>query len=275
MTTGPLREATPRATESTGPRSCAADQWLFRPSPRPDSRVRLFCFPHAGAGASVYRGWPDHVPASIEICALQPPGREGRLREEPLARVRDLVEAAVEALRVHIDRPFALFGHSLGALVAFEVARSLVAQHRPLPLHLFVSGQGAPQLPVRQPPIGHLPPDAFVAEVRQRYDGIPREVLDTPELMDLLVPTLRADMSASEEYRYVPGPALGCPITAYGGSEDPDATESEVVAWREQTTVAFRHVVIPGTHFFVQTARAMLAEDVARSLNGGAEEFIS
>jgi medium-chain acyl-[acyl-carrier-protein] hydrolase len=267
LTTGYPRVATPRGKEPASSRPGAADAWVYRPLPRPNSRVRLFCFPHAGAGASVYRGWPGHVPDSIEICAMQPPGREGRLREEPLVRVEDMVEAAAIALRGHIDRPYALFGHSLGALVAFEVPRALVEQNLALPLHLFVSGQQAPHLPEREPPIGRLPHDSFVAEVRRRYDGIPSEVLNTPELMDLLVPTLRADMCASEEYRYVAGPALGCPVTAYSGSEDPDATESEVAAWREHTTAPFRHIVVPGTHFFLQSSRAALLADVSATVN--------
>ena len=266
MTDQQEASSTPRRMESARPRLPAAGAWLAWPSERPDAHRRLFCFPYAGAGASVYRAWSSHVPATLEIFAMQPSGREGRWREEPLARVEDMVEAAVGALQVHVERPFALFGHSLGALVAFEVARSLAARKQALPLHLFVSGQSAPHLPKRQVPIAHLPREAFVAEVRRRYDGIPEEVLRTPELMDLLVPGLRADMSAFEGYTYVPGPPVGCPVTAYGGSEDPDATRAEIRSWQVHTEVAFRDMIFPGNHFFVQTSLGLLAEDVVKSL---------
>jgi len=242
--------------------------WLFRPAPRPDAGVRLFCFPYAGAGASTYRAWPEHVPDSVEICAVQLPGREGRLREAPFTRFRDLVEAAAGALEPHFGRPFALFGHSMGALVAFEVARALAARGGAMPLHLFVSGRRAPQLPRRRPPIAHLAHDAFVAEVRRRYDGIPEEVFRTSELMELLVPTLRADITALEGHAHMAGPPLSCPITAYGSSDDPEATETEIAAWREHSTGNFRYLIFPGTHFFVQTSRALLAADVVQALGG-------
>jgi medium-chain acyl-[acyl-carrier-protein] hydrolase len=192
------------------------------------------------------------------------------LREAPFTRIPALVESAVAALQPHFDRPFALFGHSMGALVAFEVATALVARRGARPLHLFVSGHRAPHLPRRHPPLAHLPHDAFVAEVRSRYDGIPDEVFHMPELMELLVPTLRADMEAIEHYTHAESPPLACPITAYGGADDAQATEAEIAAWRQYTASRFRHQSFPGAHFFVQTCRASLAADIVSALGSPA-----
>jgi len=244
------------------------DRWLFRPMPRPNATMRLFCFPYAGVGASVYRAWPGHLPGGVELCAVQPPGREGRLREAPFTSICDLIEAAVGGLGPYFDRPFALFGHSMGGLLAFEVARALVARGGTPPVHLFVSGRRAPHLPSPHRPITHLDHDAFVAEMRRRYDGIPEEVLRSPELMELLVPTLRADMMALESYTHVAGPPLECPITAYGGLEDSDATEPEIAAWAPYSRGAFRYRILLGNHFFIQTSRAAVAGDVGTTLEG-------
>jgi medium-chain acyl-[acyl-carrier-protein] hydrolase len=244
----------------------SAGVWLFRPMVRPDAIMRLFCFPYAGVGAAVYRAWPGHLPQGVEVCAVQPPGREGRLREAPLTSFRDLVDAAVGGLRAYFDRPFALFGHSMGALLAFEVARALVARGEVPPVHLFVSGRRAPHLPAPHAAITHLGHDAFVAEVRRRYDGIPEEVLRNPDLMELLVPTLRADMMALEGYTHVAGAPLECPITAYGGSDDPEATEPEIAAWAPYSRAAFRYRILPGNHFFIQASRAAVAGEVGKTL---------
>jgi medium-chain acyl-[acyl-carrier-protein] hydrolase len=188
------------------------------------------------------------------------------LQEAPLTRFRDLVDAAAAGLGSHFDRPFALFGHSMGGLLAFEVARTLAARGAALPIHLFVSGRRAPHLSASHPPISHLDHDAFVAEVRRRYDGIPEEVFSNPDLMELLVPTLRADLMALEGYTHVAGAPLECPITAYGGSVDPEATEPEIAAWAPYSRVAFRYHILPGNHFFIQTSRVAVAGDVAKIL---------
>lgn len=135
-----------RGKVKVSPKQSLVSPWLFRPSPKPDATFRLFCFPYAGAGASAYRLWPNHLPTSVELCAVQTPGRESRLRERPFTSFRDLIEAAVDGLEPSCDRPFAFFGHSMGSLVAFEVARALVARGNTPPVHLFVSGQRAPHL---------------------------------------------------------------------------------------------------------------------------------
>jgi medium-chain acyl-[acyl-carrier-protein] hydrolase len=266
VSTADLRRRSSEATQagtvrtSTGP-------WLFRPMPKSDAAFRLFCFPYAGAGGSVYRLWPSHLPETVELCAMQLPGREGRLRETPFTSFRDLVEAAIGGLGPYCDRPFALFGHSMGGLLAFEVARALRARGEAPPVHLFVSGQRAPHLPSRHAPMTHLGHDAFVAEIRRRYNGIPEEVFRSPDLMELLVPTLRADMTALEGYTHVAGLPLECPITAYGGSVDPEATEPEIAAWAPYSRAAFRYRILPGNHFFLQTSRATVAGDVGQTLD--------
>jgi medium-chain acyl-[acyl-carrier-protein] hydrolase len=201
-----------------------------------------------------------------DVYAVQLPGREGRLREAPHTDFQRLMAATYGALRPYLDAPFALFGHSMGALLAFEFARRLRQEGGPAPLLLFVSGHRAPHLPSPHPPIAHLPDAEFVAEVRQRYDGVPDQVLEHAELMDLLLPGLRADMAVVEGYRFVDEPPLHCPVSAYAGCGDPEAAEPELAAWRVQTSGSFRLHRFPGTHFYLRNARTELLAAIRRDL---------
>jgi surfactin synthase thioesterase subunit len=241
--------------------------WILRPRPRPDARLRLFCFPYAGSGASVFRGWQQALPPEIECCAVQPPGREGRLAEAPHQRLGDLVEAAEVGLLPHLDRPFAFFGHSLGALACFELARRLRRRHAPQPLHLLVSACRAPQRPDPHPALHGLPDARFVEEVRRRYDAIPSEVAGHAELLELLLPTLKADFEAFETYSHTSEPPLDCPISCFGGSEDRFATREELADWREQTESFFRMKLFAGGHFYLQAFESELLAELTADLS--------
>lgn len=237
----------------------ALQSWIFCPKPNASARLRLFCLPYAGAGASVYREWPEFLGDQIEVCALQFPGRENRLRDHPFTRMRQAVEEAATVLHSYQDLPIALFGHSMGAVVCFELARTLRSQHR-APVYLFVSGRRAPQFPDRRRLLTPLPDESFVAEICRRYNGIPREVLQEPELLGLLLPTLRADVEMLETYDYRPSPPFEFPITAFGGRDDHETPLDELGGWRDQTSARFETNVVPGNHFFLRSAaREMLA----------------
>lgn len=230
-----------------------ANTWITRPRPNPNARLRLFCFPSAGAGASMFRSWPSFLPADIEVCPVQLPGRETRLREPAIAELDPLLEALVGMLLPELDGPFALFGHSMGALIGFELARALRREHGPQPAQLLVSGFRAPHLPDRNPAIHELPEGLFVAAL-ERYGGMASEILSNHDLMQLLIPVLRADMQLCETYRYRAETPLACPITAFCGLGDTLAGSREVEAWCQQTARGFTLHVLPGGHFFIQTA---------------------
>ena len=212
--------------------------WAVVARRNPAARLRLFCFPYAGGGASIFSTWHRDLPSAVEVVAVQPPGREGRLMETPYADLASLVEAVAPALEPWMDRPFALFGHSNGGLMAFELARLLRRAGRRMPVHLFASGRPAPQLELDEPPIHALPDDEFVAELR-RFKGTPDEILQNAEIMSLVMPLLRADFALGETYDYVPGPPLDLPVSAYGGEGDEEVSRDQVEAWREQTTGPF------------------------------------
>lgn len=242
------------------------DPWFIRSQTRPDARLRLFCFPYAGVGASTYRTWPAGLPADVDLCAVQPPGRETRLRERPFEDMEALVEALAERIRPYLDLPYAFFGHSMGACVAFELARGLARGGAPPASCLLVSGRRAPRLPNPEPPIHRLPDDDFIAEIRRRYGGIPEQVVRHPDLLALLLPGLRADLTALERYVHEVGEPLACPLLALGGTTDPCVSVSELEAWRAETTGAFLLRLLPGGHFYLQDARSQLLEIVTAAL---------
>lgn len=233
-----------------------------------DARLRLWCLPHAGVGASVYRPWIGCV-SGVAVAGVALPGREGRLRERAFTEIGALADAAAAGLAEKVDRPYALFGHSMGALLAFELARRFRDAGLGEPVHLFVSGRRAPHLPSRRPALTHLPDEAFVEAIARRYGGVPREVREHPDLLALLLPTLRADFRAVESYAVTAAPPLTCPVTALGGTRDEETTAEELEGWSEHTTGGFRVRRFEGGHFFVQEAGAEVLAYVTGVLGEG------
>ncbi|MDJ0658838.1 MAG: alpha/beta fold hydrolase [Crocosphaera sp.] len=227
--------------------------WLYFPNPNKNALIRLFCFPYAGGGTRIFKNWTDHLSDTIEIAAIRLPGREGRLSEKPFTKMSDLVENMTPNLLPYLDKPFAFFGHSMGALISFEVAHQLLKNYGIQPCHLFASGHPAPQLPDLDPPIHQLPESDFIREINQ-LNGTPQEVLQDQELMKLLIPILRADFSILETYNYTRKQPLNCPITVFGGLDDPEANETELRAWYQQTNKSFEQYMFPGDHFFIHSA---------------------
>jgi medium-chain acyl-[acyl-carrier-protein] hydrolase len=201
----------------------------------------------------------------VEVCPVQLPGRESRLREPPLTRLEPLVPALLEGLSPFLDLPFAFFGHSMGALIAFELAHELARRGASGPRHLFVSARRAPRLPSREGPIANLPEPEFLVHLRE-LNGTPEEVLAHAELMELLLPLLRADFALHESFVYRAAEPLAVGISAFGGLADPDVTREDLAGWREETRGSFGLRMLPGDHFFIHSATAMITEAVARDL---------
>jgi medium-chain acyl-[acyl-carrier-protein] hydrolase len=212
-------------------------------------RIPLFCFPYAGGGASWFRGWSDRRPRTVDVRPIELPGRENRLRDPAFDRLAPLVAALVRDLAPYVQKPFAFFGHSMGAIVTFELARMLRRVAAAQPVHLFIAACQAPHLPPNRPPIHALPRALFVRELA-RMEGTPAEILQCEELMDLILPTLRADFALCETYAYAPGPPLTCPISVFGGGRDPLVSATDLLAWRQHTVSAFTLRLMDGGHFF-------------------------
>lgn len=239
--------------------------WLTCRNPNPHAQFRLFCFPYAGGGASIFHAWPNHVPLSIEIYLIHLPGREKRWNETPFTRLAPLVQALAQILSPHLNLPFAFFGHSMGALISFELVRYFRQQNGLTPVHLFVSAYRAPHLPDRHPRISHLDDSAFIKELRS-LNGTPEEVLQHSELMHLMLPLLRADFALCETYAYSADLPLDCPISAFGGLEDSEVHKTELEGWRDQTNSSFMLRMFPGDHFFLHQSRAPVLQAIAQDM---------
>jgi medium-chain acyl-[acyl-carrier-protein] hydrolase len=242
----------------------AKGRWLAHHAANSSARLRLFCFPYAGGSAVVFRNWQQSLPAAIEVCPVQLPGRGGRTMEPSITSLKEMVPAVAEGIRPFLDKPFAFFGHSMGSILSFELARYLRQHNSIQPRQLFVSGRRAPQIPDPDPPTHNLPDAEFLEELR-RLNGTPQEVLDHPELMALMMPLLRSDFAVCQTYQHVPGAPLDCRITVFGGLED-KVQRADLESWREHTTSSFSTLMFPGDHFFLHSAEPRLLEAMTLQL---------
>jgi surfactin synthase thioesterase subunit len=244
--------------------SMSTSLWVTRVNPQ--AQLRLFSFPYAGGGASIYRQWSRSLPPEIDLCPVQLPGRENRLKEPLFTSLTPLIETLARELMPYLDRPFAFFGHSMGALISFELARYLRRHSQLEPLHLFVSAHRAPQIPLSRELLHNLAAPEFLRSV-YRMGGTPSAVLLDKELIHLLLPILRADFTVYETYAYQDDEPLNSRITAFGGEQDAFVKPQDLEGWREQTHSTFSLRILPGGHFFLQTHQQLLLQILAHELS--------
>ena len=227
--------------------------------------VRLFCIPYAGGSASIYDEWARTAPDWLQICPIELPGR-GWLRREPLFEsLNELAKAITSAIYPYTNTPYAIFGHSMGALLAYEIASSLESVGRHLLQKLFVSGSRAPFLPRKRPPVSHLSDVEFLDLIRQMR-GTPEEVLTHLEFMDILLPILRSDFVNCDQYRFTLRPSLHVPITTLNGEQDNDIPENDVQLWSRLTIGRFQSFTFPGGHFFIKNCRENIVSTICEEL---------
>lgn len=239
--------------------------WVANQEPDLYASLRLICLPYAGGSASIYRSWQDAAPDHIQVCPVELPGRGIRAREAPFTRLAPLVRQLADALDEFLDRPFAIFGHSMGGIVAFELARALRRQGGPQADHLFISAANAPGSPRTRPMIHNASVEDLKKELRA-LNGTPQLLLEDEELMSLVLPSLRADMSVIETYEYRAEPPLELPVTVFGGTADMIVPPSELAGWRNQSSQEFRLQLFPGDHFFLHGAARSLLGAIADAL---------
>ncbi|GAA5078341.1 thioesterase II family protein [Streptomyces similanensis] len=237
--------------------------WTRRYASAPDASVRLVCLPHAGGSAPFYNELAKALSPDVEVVAVQYPGRLERWRDPLMENLAELADVLTGELLPLTEGDFALFGHSLGTTVAFEVARRLQARGR-TPVHLFASGRGAPSRHRRE--FATRPDDRTLLQLMRGLGGTDPRVLEDEELMRLALPVLRADYTLLDSYRYVPGPPLDCPVTALNGKEDHKVTPADAEAWREHTTGSFDSLVFPGGHFYLVDQRAEVTGTITARL---------
>jgi surfactin synthase thioesterase subunit/glycosyltransferase involved in cell wall biosynthesis len=236
-----------RLRRKTAASSASASPWFSGLEDHRPGRTLLFCFPYAGGGTMFYRSWRDRLAEVATVCAVRLPGRESRLNEPPFERMGTLVDALAGAIVAHIDTEFVFFGHSMGAAIAFELAR------RYPPRALYVSAARAPRFRLNYEPPPE-PDDSTLIDELRRLEGMPADVLESEELMQIALPAIRADSKLYRNYRYEPGERLDVPIFAYRGANDPHIRREHIGPWADETTAEFRRREFPGGHFFIQTA---------------------
>ncbi|MGW8358585.1 thioesterase II family protein [Streptomyces wedmorensis] len=239
--------------------------WIRRFRPAPDAPVRLVCFPHAGGSATFFLELAKDLSPDVEVLAVQYPGRQDRRKEPLIETVTGLAESAAAALLPWADRGLALFGHSLGSIVAYEVARLLRGKGH-APVALFASGRRAPS--VERTELGSRVDDDTLLRTLQSLGGTHPMVFEDKELVRLALPAIRADYAAAETYRYRPGPPLSCPLTMLTGEDDPMVSPQDAVAWREHTSAEFDLITLPGGHFYLTEQHAAVTRAITDRLAG-------
>lgn len=240
--------------------------WFSVPRQGGAHAMRLFCFPYAGGGASVYRAWAETLGDGIELVAVQPPGRESRFAEPALTDLPELIEQLRDAIAPMLAPRFAFFGHSLGALVSFELARALRRAELPLPDTMFVSGRRAPQVPIGRPAFHRLDDQALVSEIR-RLGGDTHRLLDDDEMRTLLLPAARADFALHDTYEYREEHPLEVRMFVFSGLDDHTTSDANLRAWQEQCEFPVALSMFEGDHFFIDRSRPEVLRTISASLD--------
>jgi surfactin synthase thioesterase subunit len=238
-------------------------------------RRRLFCVPFAGGGPAAYRLWANDLPSDIEVVAVQLPGRNPAAPAPPPDSVAEIVAILRPELEAVADVPFALFGHSLGALIAFELAVALERAPTTGPDRLFVSGRASPTKLFRGRSLHALGDDAFLDALSEQFGGVPEAVRAEPDLLALLLPALRADIRTFETYAPLTDRDVRCPVHVYGGADDPSPRPDDLAGWQEVAEQPITVRVFPGGHFYLNTARAELTADLARRWTGAPVQVVA
>ncbi|HET9181034.1 MAG TPA: thioesterase domain-containing protein [Candidatus Angelobacter sp.] len=252
-----LHQRFPASTQQRGGRG--EPTWFEHLSPSSQPALRVFCLPYAGGSADVYRPWQRWFSTEVDLCLVHLPGRAKRIGERPFCRMDALVNAIADRIEPELRVPYALYGHSMGGLVAFELARELSRRRLSAPRSLIVSGSRPPHVPNIGPPIAGLPDEQFIAELR-RLKGTQPEILDNPQLMEIFNSVLRADFELLETYPYVAGEPLQCPISVYCGLQDEKITPECSQGWQSHTSGAFTLRRFEGDHFFIRTSEPSLRD---------------
>ena len=248
------------------PVSSNTNAWFVCTQANPEADTRLFLFPYVGGGPALFRKWSAKPLEHTEAWSAHYPGRGSRHSEAPVKQITTLAERLSQAIQPLLDKPFALFGHSLGGLVAFELARYLRKNNLPQPIILFVSACGAPHLPDPHPSIHALPDSEFI-EALKELNGIPSELFHQSDVIQLLIPILRSDLEAIESYLYTPDESpLNCPIIAFGGLDDPRVSRERLEGWISHTDSSFKSQYFPGDHFFINTARESIMASITAEI---------
>jgi medium-chain acyl-[acyl-carrier-protein] hydrolase len=247
-------------------------RWLPRLGTNPDASIRMFCVPYAGGGASVYYPWREAVPPRFELCPIQLPGREARADEACIDDFFQMVEVLAPIVGRHLELPYVIYGHSMGAGLAFELARRLARDYGKPPLHLFVGAHRSPNKPYSYPTVQSVSGDQ-VLKILMRFNGMPRAILENQELLDMFLPILRSDLSVCETYAYEGQLQLDCPITLFTGASDGNVPPHEIAGWEAQTTAHFTHHIIDGDHFFLKSHKEVLLEKMFTSLTCDKDKY--
>lgn len=238
----------------------------MRPSPSATATKRLFCLPFAGGGASAYRSWVTYFGPTVEVCPIQLPGREGRIFEPAFTAVDALVATLKKHLSPYLDLPYAMYGHSMGALVTFELAQAIASDGGLRnPERIFVAAHRAPQLPLQRTPFIDLSTEAFVEKLKQ-YGGFDDEILNNAEMMELILPTLRADFTLCENYQYQASPKLKHPIHVFAGIEDQQTTVESTHGWDQHSDVSVDSTLFTGGHFFLNSCQQDVLKKIRQTL---------
>ena len=243
------------------------NKWISERNRLEGSRIRLFCLPHAGSGTAAFNSWKRSLPPFVELCPILLPGREVRLDEASYSNSDLLIHNMTDALIGWLDKPYAIFGHSMGALLAFELAQNLRAKGLREPSYLFLSGRIASHLSQSHQPIHHLPHDEFIAELEARYGGLPQEILQDPEMLEFFLPILRTDLTLIETHRHRDRPPLACPMMVSAGTHDVTVSTESLAAWKNHTSGDFEVHRLAGGHFYITgPSIALLLEKLCEKL---------